>query len=59
MLDIPSVTLRAWESRYEAVMFLRMESGYRMYTEENLQDFKWLTTARREWSEFISRMFEC
>lgn len=42
MLGIPTVTLRAWENRYSAVTPERTESGYRMYTEENVADLRWL-----------------
>ncbi|WP_150270639.1 MerR family transcriptional regulator [Paenibacillus tepidiphilus] len=42
MLDIPSVTLRAWETRYQAVTPERTESGYRLYTQENIDDLRWL-----------------
>lgn len=42
MLDIPSVTLRAWENRYQAVTPERTESGYRLYSHENVEDLRWL-----------------
>ena len=42
MLGIQAVTLRAWENRYNAVTPERTESGYRMYTEENVADLRWL-----------------
>ncbi|MCL6601937.1 MAG: MerR family transcriptional regulator [Paenibacillus sp.] len=42
MLDIPSVTLRAWESRYKAVTPERTESGYRLYSQDNIEDLRWL-----------------
>lgn len=42
MLDIPSVTLRAWESRYQAVIPERTESGYRLYSQENIEDLRYL-----------------
>ncbi|WP_151733865.1 MerR family transcriptional regulator [Paenibacillus tengchongensis] len=42
MLDIPSVTLRAWETRYQAVTPERTESGYRLYSQENIDDLRWL-----------------
>lgn len=42
MLDIPSVTLRAWENRYQAVVPERTESGYRLYSQENIEDLRWL-----------------
>ncbi|ULO10189.1 MerR family transcriptional regulator [Paenibacillus sp. 19GGS1-52] len=42
MLEIPSVTLRAWESRYQAVTPERTESGYRLYSHDNVEDLRWL-----------------
>lgn len=42
MLGIRAVTIRAWENRYSAVTPERTESGYRMYTEENVADLRWL-----------------
>ena len=42
MLDIPSVTLRAWENRYNAVSPERTESGYRLYSQDNIEDLRWL-----------------
>ncbi|WP_232231518.1 MerR family transcriptional regulator [Paenibacillus sp. HW567] len=42
MLGIPSVTLRAWENRHQAVIPERTESGYRLYSQENIEDLRWL-----------------
>lgn len=42
MLGMPAVTIRAWENRYGAVSPLRTESGYRMYTPEDVEDLRWL-----------------
>ncbi|AST94163.1 MULTISPECIES: MerR family transcriptional regulator [Sutcliffiella] len=42
ILDMPTVTIRAWETRYEAITPERTDSGHRVYTEENLNDLKWL-----------------
>ncbi|ALC91290.1 hypothetical protein AM500_16930 [Bacillus sp. FJAT-18017] len=42
ILDMPTVTIRAWENRYQAITPERNESGHRVYTEENLKDLKWL-----------------
>ncbi|WP_262677692.1 MerR family transcriptional regulator [Paenibacillus sp. J5C2022] len=41
-LGIPSVTLRAWEKRYNAVVPSRTDSGYRLYNVEQLEELKWL-----------------
>ncbi|WP_379130012.1 MerR family transcriptional regulator [Paenibacillus sp. sgz500958] len=42
MVDIPSVTLRAWETRYKAVTPERTESGYRLYSHDDVEDLRWL-----------------
>lgn len=42
MLGIPTVTLRAWESRYQAVTPERTESGYRLYSHSDVEDLRWL-----------------
>ncbi len=42
MLDIPTVTLRAWENRYNAINPIRTDAGYRMYSMENIEDLRWL-----------------
>ncbi len=42
LLDMPTVTIRSWETRYQAITPERTESGHRVYTEENLNDLKWL-----------------
>ena len=42
LLDMPTVTIRSWETRYQAIIPERTESGHRVYTEENLNDLKWL-----------------
>ena len=42
ILDMPTVTIRSWETRYQAITPERTESGHRVYTEENLNDLKWL-----------------
>lgn len=42
MLGIPTVTLRAWENRHGAVEPQRTESGYRLYSDQDIQDLKWL-----------------
>lgn len=42
ILDMPTVTIRSWETRYQAITPERTESGHRVYTEKNLNDLKWL-----------------
>ena len=42
LLDMPSVTIRSWETRYHAITPKRTESGHRIYTEENINDLRWL-----------------
>lgn len=42
IIDIPTVTIRSWETRHQAITPERTESGHRVYTEDNLNDLKWL-----------------
>ena len=42
LLGIPTVTLRAWENRYKAVSPMRTDSGYRLYSKNNIEDLRWL-----------------
>ncbi|TXK71761.1 MerR family transcriptional regulator [Paenibacillus sp. N3.4] len=42
LLGIPAVTIRAWESRYSAIKPTRTEAGYRLFTEENMEDLRFL-----------------
>ncbi len=42
MLEIPATTIRAWEMRYGAITPIRTKSGYRIYTEKDIADLKWL-----------------
>lgn len=42
MLDMPTVTIRAWENRYGAVKPLRTESRYRVYSSTDIEDLRWL-----------------
>ena len=42
ILDMPAVTIRSWETRYHAVTPERTDSGHRVYTEEHLNDLKWI-----------------
>ncbi|MGK7376851.1 MerR family transcriptional regulator [Planococcus sp. 1R117A] len=42
LLDMPKVTIRSWETRYNAITPARTESGHRLYSDQNLEDLKWL-----------------
>jgi len=42
MLDIPATTIRAWEMRYGAIAPLRSKSGYRLYSDSDVDDLRWL-----------------
>ncbi|WP_433944382.1 MerR family transcriptional regulator [Paenibacillus sp. SN-8-1] len=55
MLNIPTVAIRAWENRYEAVSPERTDAGYRLYTEENIEDLKWLKAQVEEQGASISQ----
>lgn len=42
LLDIPAVTIRAWETRYHAVIPVRTEAGYRLFSDQDIEDLRWL-----------------
>lgn len=42
MLGIPAVTLRAWERRYGLTPSARTDSGHRLYSDQDVEDLKWL-----------------
>lgn len=41
-LDIPAVTIRAWENRYNVVTPTRTEGGHRLYSEKDVETLKWI-----------------
>ncbi|WP_028596455.1 MerR family transcriptional regulator [Paenibacillus assamensis] len=55
LIGIPTVTLRAWEQRYNAVTPIRTESGYRLYTEDQIEDLRWLKSKTDEEGLYISQ----
>lgn len=42
LLDIPAVTIRAWENRYNIVKPTRTEGGHRLYSKKDVETLKWL-----------------
>ncbi|MTD31105.1 MerR family transcriptional regulator [Planomicrobium sp. YIM 101495] len=42
LLDMPKVTIRSWETRYNAITPARTEAGHRLYSEQNIEDLQWL-----------------
>ncbi|KEO81814.1 hypothetical protein EL26_18405 [Tumebacillus flagellatus] len=55
MLDMPAVTIRAWERRYSVVLPTRSESGHRLYTEQDIEDLRWLKVQTEEKGVNISQ----
>lgn len=55
ILGIPPVTLRAWEQRYGAVTPTRTETGYRLFTEQDVDDLRWLKSMTEEGGMSISQ----
>ena len=55
LLDMPAVTIRAWERRYQVVAPVRSESGHRLYTEQDIEDLRWLKVQTEEKSVNISQ----
>ena len=58
ILDMPSVTIRSWETRYHAISPERTSSGHRMYTEEDVNDLIWLKKQVQENGINISQAVE-
>jgi len=48
LLDLPTVTIRAWESRYGVIEPLRDENGHRIYSDEDVEDLRWLIEQTKE-----------
>ena len=42
LLDLPTVTIRAWENRYKIIEPIRDENGHRIYSDQDVEDLKWL-----------------
>ncbi|UJF33999.1 MerR family transcriptional regulator [Paenibacillus hexagrammi] len=42
MLNIPAVTIRAWENRYRIVTPLRTEGGHRLYSDADIETLRWV-----------------
>lgn len=42
LLDLPTVTIRAWENRYKIIEPIRDENGHRIYSDQNVEDLRWL-----------------
>lgn len=40
---VPSVTLRAWERRYDLLEPERLDNNYRLYSERDIQVVRWIT----------------
>ena len=54
-VGIPSVTIRAWETRYGAVKPQRTDSGHRLYSEQDIEDLLWLKSQTEEKGMSISQ----
>lgn len=55
LLDMPAVTIRAWERRYHVVAPTRSESGHRLYSEQDIDDLRWLKIQTEEKGVNISQ----
>ncbi|MDQ0158294.1 MerR family transcriptional regulator [Alkalibacillus salilacus] len=42
LTGIPTVTIRAWENRYQIVSLSRSEGGHRIYSDDDVRLLKWL-----------------
>lgn len=48
LLAMPAVTIRAWERRYNVITPTRSESGHRLYSEQDIEDLRWLKVQTEE-----------
>jgi DNA-binding transcriptional MerR regulator len=48
LVNIPAVTIRAWERRYQVLQPQRTESGHRLYTDQDIEDLRWLKNQTEE-----------
>ncbi|WP_054024487.1 MerR family transcriptional regulator [Bacillus sp. FJAT-28004] len=55
LLGIPAVTIRAWETRYGAILPVRTEAGYRLFNEKNMEDLRFLKNQTDEKGMTISQ----
>ncbi|TCP58117.1 B12 binding protein [Tumebacillus sp. BK434] len=55
LLNMPAVTIRAWERRYQVVNPVRSESGHRLYSEQDIEDLRWLKVQTEEKGVNISQ----
>lgn len=55
LLGIPAVTIRAWETRYEAIKPIRTETGYRLFDDKNMEDLRFLKNQTDEKGVTISQ----
>ncbi|MCY9697073.1 MerR family transcriptional regulator [Paenibacillus alginolyticus] len=55
LLGIPAVTIRAWETRYGAIKPVRTEGGYRLFTDKNMEDLRFLKIQTDEKGMTISQ----
>lgn len=48
LLGLSPVTIRAWENRYNVVQPTRSEGGHRLYSDEDVEDLRWLLVQTKE-----------
>ncbi|MFE8700652.1 MerR family transcriptional regulator [Cytobacillus sp. FJAT-54145] len=48
LVDIPTVTIRAWENRYKVISPTRTEGGHRLYSQKDIETLKWLKVQIQE-----------
>lgn len=58
LLNMPTVTIRAWENRYDAIKPKRSESGHRIYSDEDIETLRWLKRQVDERGMNISQAVE-
>ncbi|WP_456277244.1 MerR family transcriptional regulator [Bacillus sp. AK128] len=48
LLDIPTVTIRAWETRYQVISPTRTDGGHRLYSKKDIDTLSWLKEKMQE-----------
>ncbi|WP_442597162.1 MerR family transcriptional regulator [Neobacillus sp. D3-1R] len=48
LVDIPNVTIRAWENRYHIISPQRSDGGHRLYSQDDINTLKWLKKQMEE-----------
>ncbi|AJS60611.1 MerR family transcriptional regulator [Paenibacillus sp. IHBB 10380] len=54
LLGIPTVTIRAWENRYQIIKPMRSHGGHRLYSQADIDTLKWIKNQMDEQNMKVS-----